>query len=193
MHPLDWLLRKVLPLGLAAVAATLLLVGWTTEPNRLEVGFAPKQPIPFSHKVHAGTNKIQCLYCHSGATKSRYAGYPPVESCFNCHRAAKAGTDTIRELARIFENGTALEWKRVHRLPDHVYFDHRPHVNNGIDCTACHGDVKNMELLEQNMSMRMGNCLNCHRDVHGYIDDAEQLLGLAPDLVGAENCNACHR
>ena len=193
MHPLDRLLRTVLPAGAAAVVAAVLIVGWTTDPNRLEAGFAPEQPITFSHKVHAGDNKIDCQYCHTGVEDSRYATIPSVETCMNCHRVTKPGTDLIRELTRIYEEGEALRWKRVHRLPDHVYFDHRPHVAANIDCTVCHGDVASMEVIEQDMSMRMGNCLDCHRGAHDYIRNPEYREKVASDLVGAENCNACHR
>lgn len=193
MHPLDLLLRVIAPVTGIAVIASALLVGWSTEPNKLEQGFAPVEPLGFSHKVHAGDNHIDCRYCHIGAEKTRYAGIPSVETCMNCHRVTKPGTDLVRELTRTYEEGLAFKWKRVHRLPDHVYFDHRPHVNAGLDCAVCHGEVSQMESIEQSMSMRMGNCLDCHRDVHGYVTDPRYRLPADNLLIGAEHCSACHR
>ena len=193
MHPLDRFLRIILPVAAPAVIAFVFLVGWTTQPDDYEVGFAPEQPIPFSHKLHAGDNSIPCLYCHAGATKSRYATVPSTDLCMNCHQVTRTSVDSIQQLTEAYQTGQPIFWKRVHRLPDHVYFDHRPHVNGGIACQVCHGEVETMEVLQQNMSMRMGNCLSCHRSVHDYIRAPEYARDVAPDLAGADNCNACHR
>jgi hypothetical protein len=105
----------------------------------------------------------------------------------NCHRVTKTESPAIRKLAAIYESGGALQWKRVHTLPDHVYFDHRPHVYAGIVCQTCHGEIQNMEVVSQHMSMRMGNCLGCHRDAHDALPPNSTI---AP---GPDNCNACHR
>jgi hypothetical protein len=193
MHPLDSLLRVILPAAALAVLTTVAVVGWTTEPNRIEVGFAPQQPLPFSHKLHAGDNKIDCRYCHTGPGDSRLASLPTVETCMNCHRVTKPGTDLIRQLSGIYADGQALKWKRVYSLPDYVYFDHRPHVNAGMECAVCHGEVAKMEVMRQEMPLRMGNCLNCHRGVHDYITNPAYKADLDPKLKGAENCDACHR
>ena len=193
MHRLDWLLRLILPVTAGTAVIAMAIVAWTTEPNRFEKGFAPEQPLTFSHKLHAGDNKIACQYCHIGVTDSRFATIPSVESCMNCHRQAKPGTDLIKELTRIYEEGEALKWKRVHRLPDHVYFDHRPHVNANIDCAVCHGDMTKKVFPEQVMSVRMGSCLNCHRDPHAQIPQESLRMNLDPKLLGGEHCNACHR
>ncbi len=194
MHPLDWLLRVILPALFALVIGAMVVVGVTNEPNSLAVGFAPPQPIVFSHKLHAGDNKIACQYCHAQPTKSRYAGVPSVDVCMNCHRVAKPGTDLIRQLTKFYDEGTALEWKRVHRMPDHVYFDHRPHVNAGIDCAVCHGDLQTVEITAQLKPLRMGDCLACHRDPANYIKNPGlRALLKRPDIVGPEHCAACHR
>lgn len=193
MDPLDWLLRLALPVTAGAVLCAVIVVGWTTEPNSLAVGFAPSQPIAFSHKLHAGDNKIPCQYCHSHPSDSAFASIPALGTCMNCHRVAKPGTDAIRELTAIYGGGQALKWKRVHRLPDYVYFDHRPHVNAGLDCAICHGDAAAMEVLTQHMSLRMGNCLACHRRVEEYVSNPAYRAPLDPALKGPENCFACHR
>jgi hypothetical protein len=173
--------------GGGAILLTVTAVGWFTQPDRFARLFAPAQPIPYSHRLHAGTMKIPCQYCHTGVSRSRKAGVPAVETCMNCHRVAKTDSAVIRELTAIYESGRPLEWRRVHALPDHVYFDHRPHVSAGIACQTCHGEIQNMEVVSQYMSMRMGNCLGCHRQAHDAV---------APDSKierGPEHCNACHR
>ena len=179
--------KFILPAGCVAVLATVLGVGWYTQPDRFVRGYQPSQPIPYSHQLHAGTLRIPCLYCHSGAQRSRQAGVPPVEKCMNCHRVTKTDSQYIKNLAAIYNSGAPLQWKRIHSLPDHVYFDHRPHVNAGILCQTCHGEVQTMNVVYQNMSMRMGNCLGCHRDPRNALP-ADSSIRMGPD-----HCHACHR
>jgi hypothetical protein len=176
-----------LPIGAGAIFLTLIAVGWVTQPDRFVRGYAPQQPIPYSHRLHAGTMKIPCQYCHTGAAKSRHAGVPAVETCMNCHRVTKKDSPAIQKLTAIYESGRPLEWKRIHWLPDHVYFDHRPHVNGGIACQTCHGEIQKMDVVYQNMSMRMSNCLGCHRDAHDALPPDSKIKR------GPEHCNACHR
>jgi hypothetical protein len=179
--------RFIVPVAVGAVLITVLGVGWYTQPDRFVRGYQPGQPIPYSHKLHAGVLKIPCLYCHSGALNSREAGIPAVEKCMNCHRVTKTDSPHIQKLAAIFASGAPLQWQRVHALPDYVYFDHRPHVNAGILCQTCHGEVQTMDVVYQNMSLRMGSCLGCHRDPHDALP-ADSKIQRGPD-----HCNACHR
>jgi hypothetical protein len=187
MHPYDRITRLLLPAGMVAVLGTVLTVGWFTQPDRYAKGYAPRQPIDFSHRLHAGTMQIPCLYCHGGAEKSRTAGIPAVETCLNCHRVTKTDSPQIQQLAAIYQADQPLPWVRIHTLPDHVAFDHRPHVNNGIACQTCHGEVQTMEVVSRKMSMRMSNCLGCHRD------PAAALPRNSAIKKGAEYCSACHR
>jgi hypothetical protein len=172
---------------LAAVLSTVLAVGWYTQPDRYVRGYQPRQPIPYSHKLHAGVLRIPCLYCHSGALKSRIAGIPPVEKCMNCHKVTKTESPYIQKLAAIYAAGESLRWERVHHLPGYVFFDHRPHVSAGILCQTCHGEVQTMDVLYQEMSMRMSNCLGCHRDPRNALPADSRIQR------GPEDCNACHR
>ena len=179
--------KFVFPFGAVAVLATVLGVGWYTQPDRFVRGYQPQQPIPFSHQLHPGVLRIPCLYCHSGAKKSPVAGIPPVEKCMNCHRVTKTDSPSIRQLAAIYNSGIPLAWKRIHLLPDHVYFDHRPHVNAGILCQTCHGEVQTMNVVYQKMSMRMSNCLGCHRAPKDALPAGSAIT------KGPEHCYACHR
>jgi hypothetical protein len=104
-----------------------------------------------------------------------------------CHKVTRTDSPAIRRLASIFEAGETLAWRRVHSLPSHVFFDHRPHVLAGVACQTCHGPVQEMPVMVQRMSMRMGNCLACHRDPRPALP-AGSAIARAP-----ENCNACHR
>ncbi|MCX5795163.1 MAG: cytochrome c3 family protein [Elusimicrobia bacterium] len=182
------------PLGRVVLVATatgasliICCVGWVAQPDRFARGFAPAQPIPFSHRLHAGSLAIPCLHCHPGAEKSRAAGIPSVEACMGCHKVTKTDSPAIRRLAAAFASGQLLAWKRVYSLPSHVFFDHRPHVLAGVACQTCHGPVQEMAVMTQHMSMRMANCLACHRDPRPALP-AGSTITRAP-----ENCNACHR
>jgi hypothetical protein len=154
------------PIGIFAVLVTVLGVGWYTQPDRLVRGYQPEQPLPYSHQLHAGILRIDCLYCHT---------------------VTKVDSPDIKLLAAIYDSGDPLQWQRIHELPDHVYFDHRPHVNAGILCQTCHGEVQTMQVVYQNMSMRMGNCLGCHRNPDYALPADSQIS------KGAEHCCACHR
>lgn len=179
--------KLVVPAGGAAVLATVLAVGWFAQPDRYARGYAPAQPVAYSHRLHAGVLKIPCLYCHAGAERSRYAGVPPAETCAACHRVTKADSPEVRKVLRALETGEPILWKRVHALPDHVAFDHRPHVAAGMLCQTCHGEVQEMDVLSQRMSLRMGNCLGCHREARAALPAG------SPIARGPEHCNACHR
>lgn len=187
MHLFDRLFRFVLPLGAAAVLGTVLTVGWFTQPDRYARGYEPQQPIPFSHQLHAGSLKISCQYCHSGATRSRVAGIPTLETCMGCHKVTRTDRPAIQEMTRLFDTGATIAWNRVHTLPGHVFFDHRPHVNGGMSCQACHGEVQTMTTLRRELSMRMANCLACHRAPQAALPKGSTITR------AAENCAACHR
>jgi hypothetical protein len=180
MHPLDFHFRRTLPAALAAIVATAAAVGWITQPRIFRRGYAPAQPIPFSHETHAGTLAIHCAYCHPGARVSPVAGLPEADLCMGCHRAALVDDPRIRQLAAAAARGEALPWKRIHALPSHAFFDHRPHVRAGFACQDCHGEVQDMRVTERRMNLRMGACLDCHRNP-------------GRPQRGPEHCSACHR
>jgi cytochrome c2 len=154
-------------------------------------GYQPDQPIYFSHKVHAGINQVNCLYCHGSAWESKHAGIPTLNVCMNCHKAISSyekgpklfdgegneidGTREIKKLYKYagFTEGQAWdpskakspEWIKIHNLPDHVYFNHAQHVNVGkVACQTCHGNIQNMDKVKQEAELSMGWCVNCHRD-----------------------------
>ncbi len=164
-------------------------------PSASNQGYAPEQPIPFSHKLHAGDNKIQCLYCHSNADKSRHATIPSMNVCLNCHTVVKTDSPYIQKIQKAFAEGKTIEWVRVHELPDHAYFPHKRHVAAGVACEVCHGDVAKMERVEQKAPLTMGWCMECHR---GQTTPPDVLARFHPNMknpkgpVAPVNCNTCH-
>lgn len=175
-------------------------------------GYAPDQPIKFSHKVHAGDNQIDCMYCHHNADKSKSAGIPEMNLCMNCHILVREGSHSGKfEIAKIIdavENKKPVEWVRLHNLPDFVYFSHAIHVGvEKIDCQKCHGQVQEMDVLTQQTDLSMGWCVNCHRDTdvkfaeNGYYESFQklheemkegQIKSVKAQDVGANDCVSCH-
>ncbi len=179
----------------------------------VQQGYAPDQPVWFSHKVHAGTYQIDCNYCHTGAQISANASIPAVNICMNCHNPEKGGiiTGTITgdvELKKVidaYQNNEPIQWVRIHNLPDLSYFNHAQHVNvGGVDCETCHGQVEEMDVVQQHASLTMGWCIDCHRttplNVQGneYYDELMRMheqLGKEALLVldiGGTECSKCH-
>jgi hypothetical protein len=157
-------------------------------------GYEPKQPIFYSHKVHAGINQINCLYCHGNAWESRHAAIPSVNVCMNCHRTIQSygensakiydevgnevnGSGEIQKLYKYagFDPKNAdkwdpskakpIEWEKIHNLPDHVYFNHSQHIRAGkVQCQTCHGEITAMDEVKQVAELSMSWCINCHRN-----------------------------
>lgn len=172
--------------------------------------YMPDQPIKFSHKVHAGQNKIDCKYCHSIADYSKSAGIPSANLCLNCHKVVIAGTRSgkfeIKKIQRAVESGKPIEWVRVHKLPDHAFFSHAQHVGAGkVECQTCHGPVETMDLVKQVSDLSMGWCVNCHRQTgiqattnkyyEGFKalhDDAKAGKKITAERLGGIDCSKCH-
>ncbi|MCB8839658.1 cytochrome c3 family protein [Aurantimonas sp. VKM B-3413] len=177
-----------------------------------KVGEYVAQPVPFSHKHHAGELGIDCRYCHTGVEKAAFAGLPPTETCMTCHSQLWTNAPMLAPVRLSLATDTPLRWQRVHDLPDYVYFDHSVHVNNGVGCSSCHGNVKSMPLMMKAEPLSMGWCLDCHRDPAKNLrredeifdmtwhpaadqDDKGRMLlahyGIRPDHL--TDCSVCHR
>jgi hypothetical protein len=184
---LDYTLRVRLPLVVFVAAVSFISTYYLSRAERDGVGYGPIQPVAFSHKLHAGTMRIDCKYCHTAVTSSPHATVPAVSICMNCHTVARKNRPEIIKLTKYYEEGVALPWKRVHKVPDYAYFNHSSHVNRGIDCANCHGQVEGMEVVNQVSEFTMGACLKCHRTA------AETLSSVPGIKKGPEYCSACHR
>jgi len=125
-------------------------------------GYAPAQPIEFSHRLHAGETRIPCLYCHYAAARSQHAGIPAASVCMNCHGLLAAQTAEIEKLRESVLQQRSIQWIKVHNLPDFVHFDHSVHVRASVACRECHGAVEQMARVRQEAPLTMGWCLTCH-------------------------------
>lgn len=189
-------LIKVSSLGLLVII-TLMGFHYYTAQSSTE---GPEQPIVFSHKIHAGENQIPCQYCHLYVTKSTTAGIPSLQRCMGCHNQV-VGRDVdykfdgktiniqkeIQKLKTYWEKSQAegvsqIKWIRVHSLPEFVHFTHKRHILFGFDCSACHGDVKNMDVVYRVNKLEMGWCISCHE---ANAKNTEQLTLL-------KDCATCH-
>ena len=135
---------------------------WTPGDTVDNVGYKPDQPLPFSHKLHAGDKKIPCQYCHSAARRSETAGIPPVNTCMGCHRLVAVDRDPIKYIQEKYAAHDPIVWTKVHDMPDFVRFTHKRHVQAGVACETCHGDVAKMDTAEQKAPLQMGWCVECH-------------------------------
>lgn len=191
--------------GLAAVAAVLARSDYATGQ-----GTAPQQPVPFSHKHHAGSLGIDCGYCHTSADDAGFAGVPPTHTCMTCHSQLWTNAEMLAPVRHSLAAGEPLHWRRVHDLADFVYFDHRAHINNGVGCESCHGRVDRMSLMRQHAPLTMQWCLDCHRDPAPRLRPPDRIteMGYDPaqgppghalmqrygiDPQGLTNCTTCHR
>lgn len=185
---LDYVLRNRMPVTIFVVITSFSLTYFASKAERDGIGYMPDQPINYSHKLHAGEMNIDCQYCHIGVEKSRHAMVPAVATCMNCHSVARKDRPEIIKLAEYYRDGIPLQWRRIHKVPDYAYFNHSVHVNKGIDCTACHGEITQMEKVGQMNSFTMSACLDCHRNAHDKLPELKDVINKGPDY-----CAACHR
>ncbi len=182
----------------------------------IQQGYQPKQPIAFSHALHAGQYEIDCQYCHTGVMKAKSANIPSANICMNCHQQIKtespeiqkiyAAIDFDKETQTYGNNKQPIEWVRIHNLPDLAYFNHSQHVNvGGVECQTCHGEIQEMEVVYQKSLLTMGWCINCHRETevnakdNDYYDkllelheSADSKEPLKVEDIGGLECSKCH-
>ena len=135
---------------------------WTPGDTVEDVGYHPDQPIAFPHDKHAARG-VPCQYCHSSARRSASAGIPPLNTCLGCHQYVRTDKDPIKFITAKWKANEPMQWTKVHDMPDFVRFSHRPHVQKGVTCAECHGEVEKMGTVEQVKSMQMGWCIECHQ------------------------------
>lgn len=213
-------------LALGAGGAGLLVVCvvyfWFS-PKHTDVGYQPYQPIPYSHKLHAGTLGMDCRYCHRTVEESYSASVPDAATCYGCHQHIKTESVALQPLRDVFsednwqrDQSTPIEWVKVHMLPQFAYFNHAVHMRANVGCKSCHGRIDQMEIVRQAEPLSMGWCLECHRDASPHIrpegvavtnmdwEPTEASVAAAqalldwdgdtpPQLNPPTHCSACHR
>ena len=155
-------------IGALVVLAALAVGAFTVGPLAAK---EDEQPIAFPHDLHAGKNQIPCMYCHSSADRSVDAGIPAVQVCAGCHvpggnviAGAAHDSTEVKKVVAYWMEQKPIPWVRIHDLPDHVHFPHYRHINAGLECQECHGEVQTVKQVEQESSLRMGWCISCHEE-----------------------------
>lgn len=207
--------RVVIFGGLLLLLESILILGVYFRSNLFrQVHVAIQQPVAFSHVTHNDVLGIDCRYCHTAVTKSAFASVPPTETCMTCHSQVAVDRTSTQPIRTSWQTGQPITWIKVYDLPDFVYFNHSAHVNKGVGCTTCHGQVNQMSVIWQQQALYMGWCLNCHRNPEKYLRPREEVynmdyvapqgtdqIRLGVDLVQKydvhksqlTNCAICHR
>ncbi|PIE24307.1 MAG: cytochrome C [Planctomycetota bacterium] len=177
-------LRHVLGVVMLGGPIYLVLVfGLGASPSTMNVGYAPEQPVPFSHKLHAGDLGLDCRYCHTSVEKGAFAALPPTQTCMNCHERIKTDSPQLAPVRKSWETGASIPWVKVHDLPQYAFFDHSAHVTRGIGCASCHGRVDTMEVVQTVSPLSMGWCLDCHRNPEKHLRPRDQITNMSWDPV----------
>ncbi|AKD05648.1 cytochrome C [Pontibacter korlensis] len=171
----------------------------------IQQGYQPKQPIAFSHKLHAGEHQINCNYCHTTVYESKSASIPSANICMNCHSQIQTQSPEIQKIYRAIERNEPIEWVRIHNLPDLAYFNHSQHTQvGGVECQTCHGPIQEMDVVYQYSPLTMGWCIDCHRETplntegNQYYDNLVQLHeasskgAFTVSSNGGTECSKCH-
>ncbi|HZZ18560.1 MAG TPA: cytochrome c3 family protein [Opitutaceae bacterium] len=204
--PLQLTIYLVLVVCVATAGVTYYMT-----PKYTRVGYAPIQPVPYSHAKHVGELGMDCRYCHS-TIDTAGAALPTSQTCMNCHSQVKAASPDLAIVRESFQTGKAVPWVHVHVMPSFVYFDHSIHVNRGISCVECHGKINQMDVVTQVKPMSMGFCLDCHRDPASHVREKADIFNLDSPTIAAskgidaarqfvhdwnikppQSCSGCHR
>src|SRR6266404_2127043 len=176
------------------------------------VGYMPVQPVAFSHAIHANQLGMDCRYCHNAVEKSWNSNIPASSVCMNCHSVVLKDDPKLAVVRDSYQTGKPIPWVQIHKLPDFVYFNHSVHVNRGISCVECHGNVNKMEEVYHFQSLSMTFCLDCHRQPEMKLRPPEKITDLnwRPEselkqrefgtkareqwhVESLQTCSACHR
>jgi hypothetical protein len=208
----DELKPLVAGLGLGLPVFLVFLVWYGGSPATTDVGYAPAQPVPYSHALHAGELGIDCRYCHNTVEVAAHAAVPPTQTCMNCHTNIRRTSPKLVAVRESNATGLPVPWVRVHDLPDYVYFNHSAHVMRGVGCVECHDRIDKMEVVYQAKKLSMGWCLDCHRNPDAHLRppqlatqmDWQPPAGIDRAAYGrtireqlklnpSEDCSTCHR
>ncbi len=205
--PLQIVIYLVVLAGIATAGVTYYMT-----PKYSRVGYAPVQPVPYSHELHVGQLGLDCRYCHSNVDKSGYANLPTAQTCMNCHNQVRPDSPLLEPIRRSYETGEPVPWVKIHDLPDFAYFNHAVHVNRGVSCVECHGKINEMEVVEHAQSLSMGFCLDCHRAPESRVREPADIFDLNSKTIAEkhgieagkkfvhdwnikppQSCSGCHR
>jgi hypothetical protein len=198
------------PLLGAALIYAIAVFALAASPQTTNVGYEPIQPVPYSHRLHAGELGMDCRYCHPTVEDAAHAAIPPTQTCMNCHQRIRTNSEKLLLVRESYATGKPIPWVRVHDLADYSYFDHSAHVRRGVGCVSCHGRIDKMEVVYQTEALSMGWCLDCHRYPEQHLRPVEHVTQLAwlpsddQHVLGRRlreanqinpsvDCSTCHR
>ena len=203
---------QVIAGAILAGSAACAGVWYYFTPKYTRVGYQPVQPVAFSHATHVDQVGLDCRYCHNGVEKSWYSNVPSSSTCMNCHNQVLPADPRLELVRNSYATGTPIPWVQIHKTPDYVYFNHSVHVNRGVSCVHCHGQINKMDEVQHAKPLSMGFCLECHRDPAAFIRDPKLVYNLdwKPEnpqahqdamtqavhdwkIASSQNCSACHR
>ncbi len=195
-----------------ALGSVVLGVTYYATPKYLRVGYQPIQPVAFDHSLHVGQLGMDCRYCHSFVEHSGQANVPSAQACMNCHTQVWAESPKLAPVRESYQSGEPVPWVRVHNAPDYVYFNHAVHVNRGVSCVECHGQVNEMEVVYHAKAHSMAFCLECHRNPEHFVrpldkvydldwkpESREEQIAMGERFVHdwkiqpPQSCSGCHR
>ena len=201
----------IIYLGVLAGIATAGVTYYMT-PKYTRVGYAPVQPVPFSHAKHVQEVGLDCRYCHSNVDKSYHSNVPTSQTCMNCHNQIKTTSPLLAPVRESYETGKPVPWVWIHQTPDYAYFNHSIHVNRGVSCVECHGKVNEMDTVTHMQPLSMGFCIECHRNPEAHLRDPKDVFNLDSKTLAEQgqlakaqgyvhdwkvkppqSCSGCHR
>lgn len=205
-------LQIILFLGVVGGIVSAGITYYAT-PKYTRVGYAPDQPVPFSHALHSGQLGMDCRYCHSNVAVSGHSNVPTAQTCMNCHSIIKTDSPLLAPVRESYATGKPVPWVKIHKNPDYVYFNHAVHVARGVSCVECHGQINEMEVVYHAKPLSMGWCLDCHREPEKHLRDPALVTNLDWKHPGGEkaqleegkkfvhdwnvkppqSCSGCHR
>ena len=209
-----WYNQLPLKLALGLLVSVVMVsagVWYYFTPKYSRVGYQPIQPVPYSHATHVGQLGLDCRYCHTGVESSWYANIPSPSVCMNCHSQVLPNDPRLAPIRDSVKTGAPVPWVQIHRTPDFVYFNHAVHVNRGVSCVSCHGQINKMVEVRHEQSLTMAFCLDCHRNPAPHIRPLDQVYNMTwtndParqleaggrcvrdwNIRSSQNCSACHR
>jgi hypothetical protein len=208
---------QILVGALLTGSAVIAGVWYYFTPKYTRVGYQPQQPVAFSHAIHVDQVGMDCRYCHDDVEKSWFSNIPSAAVCMNCHNQVLKDDPKLELVRESAATGKPIAWVQIHKVPDYVYFNHAVHVNRGVSCLHCHGEINRMEVAYHAKPFSMAFCLECHRDPAAFLRPLTNVTDLnwtwSPDprtaaemqrsqgqkfvhdwkVQSLESCSACHR
>ncbi|MCL5096875.1 MAG: cytochrome c family protein [Candidatus Omnitrophica bacterium] len=171
--------RQIAVGGILAASLVTAGIWYYFTPKYTRVGYQPIQPVPYSHAVHVGQLGLDCRYCHTGVERSWYANVPSSSVCMNCHKQVLPNDPRLELVRNSAKSGEPIGWVQIHLTPDFVYFNHAVHVNRGVSCVSCHGQINELTEVREEKSLAMFFCLECHRNPAPNLRPLNQVYNLA--------------